>query len=145
MAELVVLIGIPGSGKTSFFERTFAATHQVVSKDLLRNHRRPATRQLDLLERALESGASVVVDNTNASREERAALIALGRHRLLFRMHGARMPGAQCRPRGPRARSARRDLRHAKSLELPSVSEGFDALYLVRPQPEQSFEVLRLE
>jgi predicted kinase len=37
--ECVILIGLPASGKSTFFRERFAATHDHVSKDLLRNNR----------------------------------------------------------------------------------------------------------
>ena len=37
--ELVILVGLPGSGKTTFYQSRFAETHAHVSKDLLRDRR----------------------------------------------------------------------------------------------------------
>src|SRR5262250_2783653 len=85
--ECVILIGLPASGKSTFFRERFAGTHDHVSKDLLRNNRRPQTRQEQLMANALSSGRSVVVDNTNPSAEVRAPLIALAK------AHGARVTG----------------------------------------------------
>ncbi len=45
MAQVVVLVGLPGAGKTTFFRQWFAETHTHVSKDNLRNHARPTRRQ----------------------------------------------------------------------------------------------------
>src|SRR4051812_424732 len=77
--ELVILIGLQGAGKTSFYRAIWAGTHNHVSKDRRRNNRRPARRQLQLLEEALRAGRSVVVDNTNPTALDRVELIALGR------------------------------------------------------------------
>jgi predicted kinase len=77
--ELVVFVGLQASGKSTFYRERFAATHVLVSKDLLRNNRRPERRQRHLIAEALAAGRSVVVDNTNPTLEDRAALIALGR------------------------------------------------------------------
>src|SRR5688572_11870543 len=85
--EVVILIGLPGSGKTSFFRSRFAATHDHVSKDLLPSARDKAARQLVLVEQALAAGRSVVVDNTNPRVVDRAPLIATARR------HGARVVG----------------------------------------------------
>ena len=48
MAELVILVGLPGAGKTSFHRDRFTGTHVHVSKDLLRNRRDKQTHQLAL-------------------------------------------------------------------------------------------------
>jgi predicted kinase len=147
MSEVVLLIGVPGAGKTTFFEQGFAKTHRLVSMDALRGDRRPATHQLGLLREALDADASVVVDNTNASRRERAVIIALARSR------NAQLVGYffDCAVRDCMARNAGRKGRArvpnvaifatAKRLERPELAEGFDALYVVRPLPEKSFDV----
>src|SRR5213595_1685957 len=79
--ELVILVGLPGAGKTSFYRARFAATHVHVSKDLMRNRRDRQTRQLALIDEALATGRSVVVDNVNATAAGRAALIDAARRR----------------------------------------------------------------
>jgi predicted kinase len=72
--ELVILIGLQASGKNTFFREYLAATHVLVSKDLMRNNRNKSRRQIQLIENVLQAGNSVAVDNTN-----RAPQIALGR------------------------------------------------------------------
>ncbi|MFL5706482.1 MAG: AAA family ATPase, partial [Ktedonobacteraceae bacterium] len=59
--ELVIFIGLQGSGKSTFYHTYFAATHEYVSKDLLSNNRKPQRRQMQLIEQALEQQRSVVV------------------------------------------------------------------------------------
>src|SRR5205823_13902103 len=76
--EVIILMGLQASGKSTFFRTHFVITHAQVSKDLLGNNRKLARRQHQLIEEALQAGRSVVVDNTNATREEREPLIALG-------------------------------------------------------------------
>src|SRR5262249_57705070 len=74
-------MGLPGAGKSSFYRDRFAATHVHVSKDLMRNRRDRQTRQLVLIDEALATGRSVVVDNVNATAADRAALIDAARRR----------------------------------------------------------------
>ncbi|GLV59407.1 hypothetical protein KDH_62340 [Dictyobacter sp. S3.2.2.5] len=89
--DVCIFIGLQASGKSTFFRERFAATHDYVSKDLLRNNRRPGRRQLQLVEEALQAGHSVVIDNTNPAAEDRADLIALG-HRYHARVIGYFFP-----------------------------------------------------
>jgi predicted kinase len=135
--ELVVLIGLPGSGKTSFYRQRFAATHAQVSKDLMRNRRDKQAHQMRLVEAALAAGQSVMVDNVNAAVADRQPLIALGRR------YGARIvgyllatPAALCAERN-RGRVGRERVpivaihAAAKRVETPTSAEGFDELYRV--------------
>ena len=145
--ELVLFIGLQGSGKSSFYRERFAATHVHVSKDLWPNARKREARQRRLIDEALARGESVVVDNTNPRLEDRAPLIAIGRER------GARVVGyafesdlEACLGRNAgrvgRARVPDKALHitHRK-LRWPSYAEGFDALFHVRIDPAGGFHV----
>ena len=46
--ELVILVGLQGSGKSTFYRERFGSTHAHVSKDNFRNNRNPSRRQLVL-------------------------------------------------------------------------------------------------
>lgn len=145
--ELVILIGLQGAGKSTFRRKFFDATHVVVSKDLLRNNRRPQRRQLELIHAALEKRASVVVDNTNPRPEDRAALIEVARQ------YGAPVRGfyLSCTVATAQSRNAVRIGRErvadigifatAKVLRRPSRAEGFDELYYVTTASEGEFRV----
>jgi predicted kinase len=139
--ELIILIGLPASGKSTFAQQYFAATHDAVSMDRLRRSVRPRRRQARLIDAALQAGRSVVVDNTNATVEERTALICLAGYyfptavgdalvRNRARIGKARVPAV--------AIYATR-----KKLIPPSKSEGFDALFAVRIVAGGAFEVRR--
>jgi predicted kinase len=41
--DLVILIGLQGSGKTTFYRTHFAATHEQVSKDRFRHNKKPSS------------------------------------------------------------------------------------------------------
>jgi predicted kinase len=146
--ELVLLIGLQGAGKSSFYRARFAGTHDLVSKDRFPNNRNPARRQRHLVEEALAAGRSVVVDNTNPTVAERADLIALGR------AFGARVVGyyfqsrlADCLERN-RCREGKGRVPDValyatrQRLCRPSLAEGFDRLSYVRLLGEGRFEVL---
>jgi len=75
--QLIILIGLQASGKSTFArERFFDCIY--ISKDAMRNVKKKEQRQQRLLREALAKGHSVVVDNTNPSRADRAALITIG-------------------------------------------------------------------
>ncbi len=145
--ELVLFIGLQGSGKSSFYRERFAATHVHVSKDLWPNARKREARQRRLISEALARGDSVVVDNTNPLVEDRVPLIGLGRER------GARVVGyvfesdletclARNAGRVGRARVEDKAIHITyRKLRWPSSAEGFDALFHVRVRPEGGFDV----
>ncbi|HEX8439197.1 ATP-binding protein [Archangium sp.] len=145
--ELVLFIGLQGSGKSSFYRERLAATHVHVSKDLWPNARRREARQQRLIAQALAEGRSVVVDNTNPLVGDRAPLIAIGRE------HGARVVGyafesdleaclARNAARVGRARVEDKALHiTSRKLSWPSYAEGFDALFHVRLDPQGGFHV----
>ncbi len=145
--EMIIFIGLQASGKSTFFRTHFATTHEYISKDRLRNVRRPGLRQAQLIEEALQAQHSVVIDNTNPTVEERASLIRLGR------MYDAEIIGyyfesqvSQCLERN-RLRAGKERVPDvaiyvtAKKLERPSYAEGFDRLFYVRIAGDSTFEV----
>ena len=138
MLECVILIGLPASGKSSFYRERFAATHDHISKDLLRAARRPEKRQQELIRQSLAGGRSVVIDNTNATVAARAEITRLARE------FGATVKGYffDTTPADAIRRNRLREGRARvpdvaifairKHLETPLASEGFDELWTVR-------------
>jgi predicted kinase len=146
--ECVILIGLPASGKTTFYRERFAGTHHHVSKDLLRSARHPERRQQQQLAESLSLRRSVVVDNTNASAAVRKPVIDMAR------THGAHVIGyffiteagdALRRNRGREGRERVPDVAIftvRKRMEPPSLEEGFDELFEVRlDEGTRTFEV----
>ncbi len=145
--DLIMMIGLQASGKSTFARSRFGATHQYVSNDLLRGKSNPARRQRQLIEAALQQGLSVVVDNTNATIEVRRELINLGR------LYEASTIGyyfavqvEQCLERN-RIREGRARIPDVaifatlKRLTRPSYTEGFTKLFYVCNRSDQNFEV----
>lgn len=145
--ECIVLIGLPGAGKTTFFHGRFAATHCHVSKDLLPQRANRARRQRALLDLAFSAGHSVVVDNTNATPAERAAIIDVARcyhARVIgyFFDVGTRESVARNQRRTGRARVPKVAIfTVAKKLVAPFSDEGFEQLFRVRPLDGGDFEI----
>ena len=137
MAECVILIGLPGSGKSTFYRERLAATHELISKDLWPNARQRDSRQRRQLDAALAAGRSVAIDNTNLTIRDRSAIIGAARN------HRARVIGYffDVSTRACVARNANREGRAkvpnvaifagAKRLEPPTQTEGFDELFRV--------------
>jgi predicted kinase len=137
--ELIIFVGLQAAGKTTYYQEHFAATHVHVSKDLMLNTRNRETMQMQQIDEALAAGRSVVVDNTNPTRDVRAPLIAVARR------HGARVIGVWFDPHisTSLARNRQREGRARvpdvaifvtkKKLVAPSTDEGFDEVRVVTP------------
>lgn len=78
-AELVVLCGLPGSGKSTWCREHLADTHVLVSKDLMGGSPSKEARQQREVRAALAANHPVVVDNTNLTRASRADLLVIAR------------------------------------------------------------------
>lgn len=137
MLELVIFTGLPGSGKSTYFREHFAATHVHVSKDLMPNARGREDRQRMQIESALAAGRSVVVDNTNPSRDARATLIAIGKRfgaRIIAYYFDVDIRACIMRNRSREGRARVPDVAifaTRKKLHVPELDEGFDELHVI--------------
>lgn len=130
----VILVGIPASGKTSFFAEYFMDEYIHINLDTLHTRNKEAA----LLAECLSKGKSFVVDNTNPMISDRQRYIAAAKSegylvvgyffqsiiadyitRNMHRTGKARVPDVAIASK-------------STELELPCMSEGFDALYFVK-------------
>lgn len=139
--QVVLLIGLQASGKSTFGQRFFP-THQWISKDRLRNNKRPQRRQMRLLHQALQAHQSCLIDNTNPTPQDRQPIIALAQE------HDAEVIGyffdtelKACMARNE-SRTGKDKVPPVgfyttiKQLTPPTWSEGFDQLYKVTLIPQ---------
>jgi predicted kinase len=136
--ELVVMVGLQGSGKSTWVAEHLAGSHAVVSKDHWPNARHREARQRRVVAELLAVGASVVVDNTNPSPAERVPLVELGRAAgVRVRAVFVDTPFEVCRQRNE-ARSGRARvpdvglLSTAARLVPPGTADGFTDVRVVR-------------
>ena len=150
MLECIILVGLPGAGKTTFYRRYFAATHVHISKDLWPNATGRDARQRRLIDESLASGRSVIIDNTNATVADRAAILSIARtHRADVRCYFIDVT-----TRAAVARNAGRADKEkvpnvaiftvAKRLQRPTAEEGFDQLFCVQITESRDFHVVEL-
>ena len=130
---MILLIGIPGSGKSTFSATHFPQEYARISRDVLHTRARVASA----LAEALEVRRNIVIDNTNVKRTEWERFISPAK------AAGYRVAGYyfQSRIEDCLSRNARRSgiarvpdvaiFARARDLELPSFDEGFDELFYV--------------
>jgi predicted kinase len=132
--EVVIFVGLPAAGKTTFYRERFSATHAQISKDNFRSARNRDKRQRREILAALSEGKSVVVDNTNPSVKERASIIELAREwnadvtAYTFEL--------TC------AESIERNLKRAESDRVPNVGVYATAKRLSWPKLEEGFQAI---
>ena len=143
----MILVGLPASGKSTFYQQRFAATHRHISKDHWPNAPRKDERQAQLIRSALRAGAPVVIDNTNAAPADRAAIVALAREfgaRIVGYYFTATTREAVGRNRGREGKQRVPDVAiftTAKRMVVPTRAEGFDELYRVAIRADGGFDV----
>jgi predicted kinase len=142
--EAVLLIGIQGSGKSTFYRERFFNTHVRISLDLLRTRHRERL----LLRTCLRTQQPFVVDNTNVRMAERAVYITEARAAGFLVVGYYFVPELPAALRRNDQRTGRQRIPPKgvigthRRLEPPTSSEGFDALHTVRIDETGQFVVM---
>lgn len=131
---MVLLMGLQGSGKSTFYQKYLADRFVRVNLDTLKTR----YQEKLLIDRCLAEGTSFAVDNTNPTREDRARYISVARaagYRVVGYFLESKLQ--ECIARNDRRTGTARVPAKAiaatsNRLQLPSGSEGFDALYFVK-------------
>ena len=145
--EVILLIGLQASGKSTFYHEYFSTSHLRINLDML--HTRNKEKQL--LQTCLEISQSVVIDNTNPTKFDRQRYFQLlDRADVTFIGYYFQSKLADClkrnQQRSGKARLPEIALKStASKLELPSFDEGFSQLYYVTQTADQAFEIKEWE
>lgn len=148
--EIVLVLGYPASGKSTWTARNFPA-HRRVNRDSLGDS--SLEDLVPLVESALDAGAPVVLDNTYPTRASRAALVALARRKgvpvravwldasiehsqynaveRLVRKHGRLLSPDEIKSAGradPNTFPPAPLFKYRKEFEAPTAAEGFSAV-----------------
>jgi predicted kinase len=141
--EAVILVGIQGAGKSTFYAERFSGTHKRINLDELKTRE----REREIFEEYLREKRSFVVDNTNMKAAERARYIAAARaagYRVAGYFLEATMKDAMRRNnlRTGKAKVPAPAIAGAlKRLEPMRKEEGFDQIFVVKSLDGGKFEV----
>jgi predicted kinase len=141
--ETIIFIGIQATGKSTFFQQQFFATHVRINLDMLKTR----NRERILLAACLEAKQPFVLDNTNLTREARAGYISQAKA-AGFSVAGYYFKSdIQAALERNRQRSGKAlipekgILGSYRKLELPKFDEGFDRLWYVEIGEDGQFLV----
>ncbi len=141
--QVVILIGIQATGKSTFYKDHFFYTHLRISLDMLKTRH----REMEFIKTCLKTKQRFVVDNTNPTVENRKRYIELAKEA------GYEVAGYYFESKIQDAidRNQQREKGHVipqkgivgiyNKMQLPSYNEGFDALYYVRIGRNGMFEI----
>lgn len=131
---MILMMGIQGSGKSTFCQKNLAKNYVRVNLDTLKTRRQESL----LISACLKGGKSFVVDNTNPTRADRQRYIPLARdagYQIIGYFMESKLQTCIARNR-QRSGSARIPptaiAATSNKLQLPSYDEGFDELYFVK-------------
>lgn len=137
MSELIILVGYPASGKSTW-TRENIGDHMVVSKDMMGSNK--VKQQARQLEQHLSAGENVILDNTNLSIDERAQAIPIAKK------YGAKVvcvwvttPFEECMGRNAKREGKAKVPAVAmygmrKRFNTPSLAEGIDEIIQIGPE-----------
>ena len=131
--KMVIMIGIQGSGKSTFYRKFLSEDYERINLDTLKTR----NNEWRAIDDCIARSANFAVDNTNPTKEDRAKYI------LAAKAHGYRVIGyymqsilRECVKRnnlreGKECIPATAIAATSKKLQLPSLKEGFNELYFV--------------
>jgi predicted kinase len=145
MMEAVILVGVQGAGKSTFYRQRFFDTHVRINLDMLRTRR----RERSLFAACLETGQSFVIDNTNPKASDRARYIRPARERgFLVVAYVFEVELRDAIRRNNQRESKQKIPANAvastfRKLEFPTASEGFDRIFLVSVTETNQFAITK--
>jgi predicted kinase len=136
--EAILFIGIPASGKSTFYKERFFTTHVRINLDMLKTRKREAL----ILQACLAAKQPFAVDNTNVLKTERAPYIEQARaagFRVVGYYFQSRLQDAldRNRQRTGKAYIPEKGLiARYSQMQVPNLDEGFEQLFYVLIDPE---------
>ncbi|MEQ8188537.1 MAG: ATP-binding protein [Candidatus Eremiobacterota bacterium] len=147
MQEIIILIGFPGSGKTTYCREKLPDYIRISLYELIRmvggNKKVAKKLEMKCIERTLDMGFNVVIDRANLTGRRRKKIIDFARKKnvhvkaVWFSVEEHIWQERNKRRKSPEKESSPRVSEPEieamkKEFEEPSVNEGFDELVIVK-------------
>lgn len=132
--KMVIMIGLQGSGKSTFYQKHLQGEYVRVNLDTLKTRYQ---EQL-LIRKCLADGSSFAVDNTNPTKADRQRYIPLAKeagYRVIgYFMESKLQPCIERNNQriGKAKIPAAAIAATSNKLQIPGYDEGFDELYFVK-------------
>ena len=135
---MVIMIGIQGSGKSTFYHKYLANSYVRINLDTLKTRHQEEL----LISECIKDGKSFAIDNTNPTRADRQRYIPLAQY-AGYKVIGYFMESKlkTCIERNNQRTGTARIPTTAiaatsNKLQMPSYDEGFDEIYFVKNDGE---------
>ena len=130
--EIVILVGIPGSGKTTLALNSFP-NHKRINLDTLQTRKKEDAE----IANSLSNGQNLIIDNTNATEKSRSKYIQLGKQfgvpvKAVYIKTPVELALKRNASREGKARVPDSAVRfYFKILQPPSIEEGLDRVDII--------------
>ena len=139
----MILIGVPGAGKTTFYQERFASTHVRISLDEVTSRSKLEAKVND----CIAAKNSFVVDNTNVRRQDREWFVRTARsagYRVVgyvFRLELRAAIKRNSLRKGKQVIPVPALIRIWKGMEQPDLKEAFGELSTVNIQKDGTYTI----
>lgn len=139
--ECIILIGIPASGKTTFYNDKFSDTHLRINLDTLGRR----SREKAIFETAIKNKIKICIDNTNVTIKNRKKYIPLLKENnykiiaiyFLPNLEQAIKWNKQRKRTIPECAIKKYNI----DIVAPSKNEGFDEIFIVQPSNNKPIKI----
>jgi len=135
--QAVIFIGIPATGKSTFYEHKFSESHIRVNLDTLKTR----NKEQKLIENCIFEKSSMVIDNCNSKMSDRQRYMPMLKGNgykvdcYYFKSHVNRCKTRNNQRTGKAKVPDVAILSHKKDQERPVFGEGFDRIFFVEIVP----------